>query len=182
MPVASWINPGKLLEVARAEGLQDNDKRLRRVLNRLKEGADIGCRGDGRKPTRCQNSVSAIEFGDRVADSLQGWIIDGLCFGPIKEEELPWNEFSSNPITVKLKPNGKARICVNMSAPHLEEETLPGTPMSVNSGINADEYPTTMSSTKSFCKSLMRAGCPAEMAKLDWTQARDQGIYIYNEL
>ena len=70
-----------------------------------------------------------------------------------------------------LKPNGKARICVNLSAPHAKETDLPETPSSVNSGIDPREFPTSMSSTKSFCISLMRAGCPAEMCKIDWNQA-----------
>ena len=147
-----------------------SENRLRRVLQRLENGADIGCKGPSRLPTIENNSRSFFEYGVRVADSLQGWITDGLCFGPAREEELPWIDHTVNPMTVKLKPNGKARICINMSAP-MNTNPESGEPSSVNSGIDPEEFPATMSSTKSFCQSLMRAGCPAEVCKLDWNQA-----------
>ena len=166
VPVKSWICPVKLKQLAEEVGIPPDDLQLHRVLERLKDGANIGCKGNGRLPTLCPNSPSASEFGQRVADSLQGWIAEGLCFGPLQKHELPWSDFSSNPILVKLKPNGKARICVNMSAPHQKDTDSMGSPTSVNDGIDPDEFPATMSSTKSFCQSLMKAGCPAEMAKL----------------
>ena len=152
-------------------GYTGKEERLTRVLGRLQHGCDIGCRGTGRLPTRYPNSKSTEEYGERVADSLQGWIKDGLCYEPLEEEELPWDDYTINPITVKIKPNGKARICIDMSAPHTDNDN-DATPSSVNSGIDPREFPTTMSSTKSFCESLMRAGCPAEMCKIDWNQAR----------
>ena len=113
-PVRSWICPEKLASEAAKVGFRRDNTRLERVLGRLRNGANIGCTGAGRLPTRCPNAPGATEFGPRVADSLQGWIVDGLCFGPLTEEELPWKDFTVNPITMKLKPNGKARICINM--------------------------------------------------------------------
>ena len=140
-------------------------------MDNLLNGANIGCEGDGRLPTKKPNSELATVYGERVADALQSWIKEGICFGPLCPEEMPWKEYTVNPITVKLKPNGKARICINMSAPYLKESDPPGTPASVNSGIDIDKYPATMSSTKTFLESLMRTGCPAEFAKVDWTNA-----------
>ena len=58
-----------------------------------------------------------------------------------------------------------------MSAPYNEGDEETDTPSSVNSGINVGEFPTVMSSTNTFCESLMKAGCPGEMCKLDWNQA-----------
>ena len=84
---------------------------------------------------------------------------------------MPWEEYTVNPITVKLKPNGKARVCINMLAPYRKDSDKPGTPASVNSGIDISNFPATMSSTKTFLNSLMRTGCPSELAKLDWTNA-----------
>ena len=115
----------------------------------------------------------------RVADALQGWIKDGLCYGPLEEHELPWDDVTVIPITVKLKPNGKARICIDMSAPYIDTKSGETVPSSVNSGIDTDEFPTSMSSTKSFCESLMKAGCPGEMCKIDWNQVR-LGIFSSN--
>ena len=72
---------------------------------------------------------------------------------------------------VKLKPDGKARICINMSAPYGKPGDPEGIPKAVNEGIDADEFLATMSSTRSFCESLMLAGCPGVMCKLDWREA-----------
>ena len=106
-----------------------------------------------------------------MADALVGWIKDGLCYGPLDEDEVPWDDYTVNPITVKIKPNGKARICIDMSSPHPNASATTETPSSVNSGINAEEFPASMSSTKTFCESLMKAGCPGEFCKIDWNQA-----------
>ena len=64
-PFKSWIFPEKLLRVATRIGHDQEDPQLQRVLQRLKEGADIGCRGGARKPTEHQNSRSSEEFGNR---------------------------------------------------------------------------------------------------------------------
>ena len=58
-----------------------------------------------------------------------------------------------------------------MSAPHLIEGDSKEEPVSVNSGINADDFPAQMSSTKTFCESLMKSGCPLQVCKLDYNQA-----------
>ena len=92
---------------------------------------------------------------------------------------MPWATYTINPITVKLKPNGKARVCINMSAPYKKDSDPPGTPSSVNSGIDISKFPATMSTTQSFLHSLMLAGSPAEMAKLDWTEV---GVYIQTQM
>jgi hypothetical protein len=171
-PVASWINPGKMLCLGAKLGWPSGDERLVRSVGRLR-GADTGCRGPARLPTKQSNSDTAFVYGDRVCDTLQGWIKDGLCFGPVKPEEMPWTDYTINPITVKLKPTGAARVCINMSAPYKRSSDKLGQPASVNSGIDKLAFPATMSTTSSFCKSLMRAGCPAQMCKSDWNQAQD---------
>ena len=104
-PIKSWISPDKLIEVATNLGYSGEEPGLQLAVERLANGADIGCKGDGRLPTSQKNSASATEYGVRVADSLQTWIREGLCFGPLKIDEMPWTEFTISPITVKLKPN-----------------------------------------------------------------------------
>ena len=115
-PATSWVDPRKLRNLARRIGYKSN--RLTRVLKQLSEGAKIGCKGDARLPTKMPNSKSALVYGERVADSLQDWIKEGIAFGPLLPEEMPWTDYSVNPILVRLKPNGKARIIVNMSSPY----------------------------------------------------------------
>ena len=170
-PAMSWVNPDKLWAVASRLKYKDKQGRLQRAMVNLSRGALIGCKGPSRLPTSHPNSQSAADYGVRVADSLQTWIKEGLCFGPLRPEEMPWDDYTTNSITVKLKPNGKARICINMSAPYKRPSDPEGAPASVNSGIDSDEFPTSMSSTQSFCTSLMRSGTPSKFCKLDWVSA-----------
>ena len=144
-------------------------------LARLREGADIGCRGPARLQTKARNSPSAYEYGARVMDTIQGWVKDELCYGPLKPEEMPFKDYTVNPIVVKLKPTGAARVCINQSAPYKKPRHEAGAPSAVNSGVNKADFPTSMGSTRSFAISLYKAGCPAEMTKIDW----NQGIVEY---
>ena len=169
-PVKSWVCPDRLVELASSLRFRDSEL-LSKVVGRLRDGADLGCRGPGRLPTSVKNSPSAAEFGVRLADALQDWIKEGLAFGPCLPGEMPWTDYTVNPLKVVLRPDGKARICINMSAPYSKASDPPGFPASVNSGIDGDLFPATMSSTKSFCVALMRAGCPGELCKLDWRSA-----------
>ena len=129
-----------------------------------------------RLATRVRNAPSAYEFGDRVMDSIQGWVRDELCFGPLKPEEMPFGDYTVNPIVVKLKPTGAARVCINMSAPYSKPGDNPEAPQAVNSGVDKTFFPASMGSTKSFAISLVKAGCPAEMTKIDWNQGKTWNI------
>ena len=169
-PRASWIDPVALQYEAQELGYKDEDGRLKRTLDRLRQGADIGCRGPARLPTRVKNSPSAFEYGDRVMDTIQGWVRDELCFGPMKPEEMPFKDYTVNPIVVKLKPTGATRVCINMTAPYPRPGDDPEAPGAVNSGVNKAAFPASMGSTQSFAISLFRTGCPAEMTKIDWNQ------------
>ena len=72
-PARSWVCPDKVAKLASTLGYKDID-RLTRVTQRLREGADLGCRGAARLPTRMPNSPSVVEYGLRLADSLQDWV------------------------------------------------------------------------------------------------------------
>ena len=63
------------------------------------------------------------------------------------------------------KPNGSARIILNLSAPK---------GMSVNEGIDSDEFPAKMSSTEAWLAVLNKAGRGAWIAKTDWASAYKQ--------
>ena len=161
----SWVSSSKLKELAVGYGYTDW-ARLERVVQRLDQGADIGCKGRARLPTVSSNAKSAHIYGDRVADSLAKLIMDGLVVGPLDEEEIPWDDITVSAIMVRLKPNGNARIIVNLSAP--DNEMGPG---SVNCGINVEEFPAKMSSTTKFVESLFRVGRNALITKSDWNSA-----------
>lgn len=165
LPHHSWVSAEKLVQLSSELGYRDVD-RLARVVKRLEEGADIGCRGRARLSTRVKNSDPAYEYGDRVADELQEGVKSGIMAGPLLEEEIPWSDFTCSPMTVRLKPNGKARIIANLSSPRNEEG-----PGSVNSGIDSKDFPVSMSSTMKFVRSLCECGVGALICKSDWAAA-----------
>ena len=144
-------------------GTGDRD-RVDRVISYIESGADIGCRGIYRCPTVSTNAASAYESGHEVTDAIAGWIVDGYAAGPIAEEDVPANA-KINGIMVRKKPNGSARIILNLSAPK---------GMSVNDGIAAEEFPAVMSSTAAWVAVLNKAGVGAWMTKTDWASAYKQ--------
>ena len=174
----SWIDPGKLRR--EAESVDIDREWIETVCARLEEGADIGCRGGGRLPTRERNSKTAAENGPRLADTLLAWVKAGILAGPFRPEELPWADFTLSPLTVRPKGDGGVRIILDMSAPHKEPEKdkdgnvipIPDwVPQSVNAGIDGSKYPTKMSSTQQILAALHKVGVPVEAAKIDWSSA-----------
>ena len=129
LPTRSWVSSAKLKELALNYSYSDW-ARLEKVCERLDKGADIGCVGRARLPTVSTNASSAFEFGDRVADGIAEMIENGLMVGPLDEEEIPWEDITISALMVKLKPNGKARLIINLSKP--DNETGP---TGVNAGV-----------------------------------------------
>ena len=54
---------------------------LEQVLLDLEFGADIGCKGKCRDPTRSTNAPSAYEFGAQVSDAIAEWMAFGIWPG-----------------------------------------------------------------------------------------------------
>ncbi len=111
----SPINPVRLRSWANAVGWDDRG-RLDLVCRDLENGADIGCRGRAREPTLSGNAPSAIEAGAQVTDAQAEWVQQGIVAGPFPPELRPKNA-KVNGIMCQMKPNGTARIIVNLSAP-----------------------------------------------------------------
>jgi hypothetical protein len=112
----SFIDHNKLREVAEAMDHLEKEK-VEEIAIMLEHGADLGIKGEGRWPSVGKNNTSVYTFGQRVADSLQTGVKDGILYGPLRREELPW-EPKVSPMTVRLKPNGSARIIIDLSHPH----------------------------------------------------------------
>ena len=72
-------------------------------------------------PTIGRNSNSVAEHGAQIMDAIQGWICDGICVGPLREDEMPFGEYSVSPLTTRQKPNGSQRIILDLSSPHLDD-------------------------------------------------------------
>ena len=91
-----------------------NRARVDRVLEYLRIGAEIGCKGIYRSSTSSSNVSSAYECGREVTDAIAGWIADGYAYGPVGEDEVP-AEAKVSGIMVKKKPNGSARVILRIS-------------------------------------------------------------------
>jgi hypothetical protein len=135
--------------------------RLARVLKCIKEGADIGCRGEARNPSRSKNAASAYQYGPQVTDAIAEWVQKGYAYGPVAAEDVPAAAKVSG-IMVRPKPNGSVRVILNLSAPKGR---------SVNDGINKEEFPATMSSTAAWLAMLDAAGRGCLTTKTDWAAA-----------
>jgi hypothetical protein len=179
LPNKSWVDADAMETVAREVGYTDM-VHLDRVTRRIREGSEIGCRGAGRLPTSVPNSPSVYEYGVRMADILVDMLKDGLVWGPLHPEEVPWKDITINQMSSRLKPNGRLRPIMNMSSPYKQPEDDPEAPASVNSGIDKEEFPCKMGTTQSFLASLGKAGWPAEMCKTDW-QAAYKHFHIHEE-
>ena len=97
---------------------------LDEIVNDIRFGATIGVPQEFSNKT---NAPSALEYGDRVPDSLCKMMHDGYLMGPFSDNELPFKENRFSGLMVKLKPEGLARIILNLSK---------GDQVSVNEGIN----------------------------------------------
>ena len=164
-----FIKLDKLRTLAERTGY-DGGARFALVCKDLSEGADIGCAGAGRSPSRSTNAPSALEYPEQVTDAVATWVIKGLVYGPVEEDKVPANA-KVNGIMCKEKPNGSVRIILNMSAPHGN---------SVNDGVDLTLFPAVMSSTGKWLEVLDKAGRNCVIAKLDWSDAYKH-IRVRNE-
>ena len=164
----SLIDHDKVIEIAERLELPEKAK-VQEIATMLEYGADLGIEGEGRWPSEGPNNESVYAYGSRVADSLQTALRDGIMYGPLWREEMPWEVFKCSPMAVRLKQNGRARIIMDLSYPH--GETL-GKEMvcSLKVGMsNYDEFePVKMAGDVQWRWCMYRAGRPAEMIKADW--------------
>ena len=71
--------------------------KLDEITRTLIAGADLGIEGEGRWASHGPNNHSALEYGARLADSLQSAIKAGIMWGPLTLEEMPWELSRSAP-------------------------------------------------------------------------------------
>ena len=113
------------------------------------------------------NKVSSFNNLSEIQHQLSG-----ICVGPLKIDELPFEDFSVSPLTTRMKPNGRVRLILDLTYPHTRGIKLGmGIPMSVNSGIDTDLFKTEMSSTTLWLNSLRCGGVGALLSKMDWESA-----------
>ncbi len=71
-PAVPSLKKKKLKQWVQAVGVSDTE-RFRRVMSYVENGADIGCRGAARLPSRSSNAPSAYQFGPQVTDAITEW-------------------------------------------------------------------------------------------------------------
>jgi len=157
IPGKSLVSPVELFKLARKYGL-DASQEVEAALRDLREGARIGCRGEARQPTISSNAESCFDFPEEITDSVATMVARRIAAGPFEKDEVPASA-KINGMMCRIKPNGSCRIILNLSAP---------IGLSVNDGIDSDEFPTLMSSTGKWVECLNRAGRGCLMAKMDW--------------
>ena len=89
--IKSGIDPLKMLGWARKAGHPDLGTVLE-IVRDLKQGCDLGTRGEYLCPSVSTNAPSAYDYGDRVTDSIVDGIKEGIIMGPMKEEKIPFKE------------------------------------------------------------------------------------------
>ena len=72
--VRSWVDSARLRDLAEQAGYADHYK-LDLVYRRLEEGARLGVTGRGRLPTEHRNGRGVAEYGERIGDAIQSWIL-----------------------------------------------------------------------------------------------------------
>ncbi len=154
------VSPVRLRSWANAVGCADRD-RLQAVCRDLENGADIGCRGPARDPTHSTNASSAFQYGAQVTNAIATWVKQGLVAGLFKTADRP-RDAKINGVMCRITPNGTARVILNLSAPK---------GYSVNDGKNADDFPTSMSSTTRWLEILDTAAKSCSIVKVDWAAA-----------
>jgi hypothetical protein len=102
-----------------------------------------------------------MQHGAQVTDAVADWVQQGIVAGPLNPSDRPANAKVSG-MMCRLKPNGTARIILNLSAPK---------GLCVNEGIDGDLFPATMSSTGKWLEVLEKAGRHCLMVKVDWAAA-----------
>ena len=73
----SFINHDELRLVAEEMDHPEKEK-VEEIAVMLEHGANIGVEGEGRWPSVGKNNESVYSYGDRVADSLQTGVRDGI--------------------------------------------------------------------------------------------------------
>ena len=159
-PATSLVCYRKLKAFALEAGWRDLVL-LDKICSDLRNGANLGCKGDFRKAGAAKNAPSAFTDGEKVTDAIADWLEKGFAYGPVPWSEVPPSAKFSG-IMTRAKPTGSVRIILNLSSPKGS---------AVNEGINNQEFPAVMSSTTKWLRALWAAGRNCWISKTDWSDA-----------
>ena len=106
------VRADALEAVCRTVGL--DSRRTLRVVKRFREGADLGISGSV-AARFAVNNRSSTRHPEAVSAALREEVTAGVTRGPFPAPPLP--NFRVNPLSARVKPNGKARVILDLSAP-----------------------------------------------------------------
>ena len=166
--VKSWIDPKKLIKRARDSKFPKLDW-VKKVARDLTHGVDLGFRGAGRLEGEGKNAKTLVRAGFRAYDAVASWVDQGLVSGPLTRDQLP-PCIRVSPASSQDKPNGRSRVCVNMSFPHLTSPDIWSTtvPCSPNASVDKTLYSVRSSTSADVVKALHREGRSGFISKVDW--------------
>ena len=169
--VSSWISAQKVKQRAERSNFPKRDW-IKKTCEDLTNGVKLGFRGAGRLPAEGANLKSFELAGARACDTVAAWVAQGLVCGPLLREELPDN-IRVSPAGSADKPNGRSRVTVDMSWPHLTDPDIwsTTTPCSPNDSVDKSLYHTSSVTTADVVRELRREGTQGYVCKLDWTDA-----------
>ena len=170
--VTSWMSASKLKQRATSSAFPKMDW-VTRTCGDLVSGVKLGFRGAGRLPAEGENLKSFIAAGHRACNTVATWVSQGLVCGPMERSELP-DSIRVSPTGSADKPNGKSRVTVDMSWPHLPgnidiwSSTVPCSP---NASIDKSLYHTQSVTSTDVLRTLLREGPLGYVCKVDWSDA-----------
>ena len=128
------------------------------VVRRFYAGADIGHRGPSpHQSGHAANNTSALLHAAAVSRAIQLEVERGHVCGPFTQPPLA--SFHVNPLSARLKPDGSARLILDLSQPR---------GASVNDGIDPAEFSCSYTSVdEAIALVFMNGGRGALLAKAD---------------
>jgi hypothetical protein len=104
------LNKKKLKQWAFALGVSD-ENRLARVIEYIDKGANIGCRGTARNPSRSSNAASAYEYGLQVTDAVAEWVQKGYALWACEGRQgTRWGESQRHHGAAQTERMGQSNI------------------------------------------------------------------------
>ena len=154
------IDTDALLEMCRKINYNDMGE-VRAVVRDFLFGSDQRLNRARFRPTHNKNneSVGSMEWGEAVVDALCSWIKLKIVAGPF---DAPPSGSHVIKMTVRPKPDGKARIIMDMSSPR---------DRSFNDAIAKGSYPARMAMVEDLLDALNHCGRGSWLTKSDWNNA-----------
>ena len=128
---------------------------VRHIIEGFSSGFSIGVEGEV-GPGTTQNNYSALQRYQEVSKAIKKELLAGTISGPYHKP--PFSEFHCSPVTAADKPDGSARLILDMSSPRGD---------ALNERIDKEQFTCHYSLFDNAVNMIRRVGPRAVLAKLD---------------